>query len=260
MSFDVQIRRNALVGSWMARRSTAGAAVRGAARDASRPRARFLGVEDIPQLMQLEARQWTTEQAADERVLRDRILAHPDLCAGAFCPQTGQALASLFMKPISRDAVVAARSWRDCAAQPLRAEPTRSLFGISLTSVDPQAACQLIRFFWPHALRQGWRDIYLGSPVPGLRRALQNGRATDAHAYVHARRSGLPVDAQLRYYHRKGFREIVGVRPDYFPHSDSLDHGVLLRGAVPLAGAWPLWRRVPFALLRRAAHWAGALL
>lgn len=260
MSFDLQIRRSALVGSWTARRNNAGAAALGAARGASLPQARFLGLEDIPQLMQLEARQWTAEQAADESALRDRILAHPDLCVGAFCPQTGQALASLFMKPVCRDAVAASRSWQDCAAQSLRAPHTRSLFGISLTSVDPQAACQLIRFFWPHALRQGWQDIYLGSPVPGLRRALQEGRAPDAHAYVHSRRSGLPVDAQLRYYHRKGFREIVGVRPDYFPHFDSLDHGVLLRGRIPLAGAWPLWRVVPFTLLRRAANWAGALL
>ncbi|GKS77026.1 hypothetical protein AVME950_19040 [Acidovorax sp. SUPP950] len=235
-------------------------APQGIARVASRPRARFLGLDDIPQLLRLEARQWTPEQAADEAALRSRILAHPDLCVGAFCPKTGEALASLFMKPACREALVAARSWHDCAGQPVGAKPGRSLFGISLTSVDPEAACQLIRFFWPHALRHGWRDIYLGSPVPGLRRALQEGLAPDAETYVHSRRGGLPADAQLRYYHRKGFREIVGVRPDYFPHAESLDHGVLLRGTVPLAAAWPLWRILPFAVLRRATHWAGALL
>jgi hypothetical protein len=26
----------------------------------------------------------------------------------------------------------------------------------------------LLQFFWPRALRAGWRHIYLGSPVPGL--------------------------------------------------------------------------------------------
>ncbi|WCM87896.1 hypothetical protein [Acidovorax sp. NCPPB 3576] len=233
---------------------------KGASRAESRPQARFLCLEDIPQLLRLEARQWTSEQAADEAALRDRILAHPDLCVGAFCPRTGEALASLFMKPVCRQAVLAARSWHDCAGHPVGAQRSRSLFGISLTSVDPEAACELIRFFWPHALRNGWRDIYLGSPVPGLRRAMEDGQAPDAQTYVHSRRGGLPADAQLRYYHRKGFREIVGVRPDYFPHADSLDHGVLLRGAVPLAAGWPLWRILPFGLLRRATHWAGGLL
>ena len=34
-------------------------------------------------------------------------------------------------------------------------------------------------------------------------------------------------------------------KPDYFPHEASLDHGVVLRGNVPLSGPSLLWKRVP---------------
>ena len=42
------------------------------------------------------------------------------------------------------------------------------------------------------------------------------------------KRSGLPVDPQLRYYHLRGFKDIMGVKPGYFPHERSHDHGVIL--------------------------------
>jgi hypothetical protein len=225
--------------------------------------ARFLRPDDIPALLRLEHRQWTEGQAADAAELLRRIEAYPSLCVGAFCSTTGEALASLFMKPARREQIAQARSWKDCARgidADVDAPRTRSLFGISLTSVDPKAAWSLIGFFWPCALKQGWRDIYLGSPIPGLKRALQWEHQLAVEHYARARRGGLPQDPQLRYYHRRGFREIVAVRPGYFPHEASLDYGVVLRGRIPLARLWPLWRRLPLPLLQRMSRFITALI
>jgi hypothetical protein len=226
---------------------------------------RFLRPADVPALLALEHRQWTARQAADAATLARRIEAWPQLCVGAFRAETGEALASLFMKPTSREAVERARCWEHCArlADARGAhdgQRARSLFGISLTSVDAEAAWSLIRFFWPHALKQGWQEIYLGSPMPGFRRAREFERQLAAEHYARSRRRGLPLDPQLRYYHRKGFKEIVAVLPGYFPHEASLDHGAVLRGRVPLSALWPLWQRLPLPLLQRFSRVVTSLL
>jgi hypothetical protein len=77
---------------------------------------------------------------------------------------------------------------------------------------------------------------------------------------VQARRQGLPLDPQLRYYHRRGFTRIVAVKPGYFPHARSLDHGVLLRGSVPLASLGPLWRSLPLTATERITRRLAGLL
>jgi hypothetical protein len=229
---------------------------------ATTPTARFLCTEDIPSLLRLEARQWNGEQAADATAMCRRIKAHPELCVGAFCTRTGEALASLFMKPIHPEEVARAGSWYDCAGEDLarRRGATRSLFGISLTSTDGAAVWELIRFFWPHALKKGWREIYLGSPLPGLAKAKRAQPALSPEAYARTSHGGLPLDSQLRYYHRRGFRDVVAVRPDYFPHAASLDHGAVLRGVIPLSGLWPLWRRMPMSTLRAMSGLISQLL
>ncbi|MBW8831634.1 MAG: hypothetical protein JF606_19880 [Burkholderiales bacterium] len=222
---------------------------------------RFLRLDDVPALIRLEQKCWTAEQAADGAALRRRIRRHPQLCVGAFDAKTGEALASLFMKPVLPNTVAAARRWHDCAQAdaPRDDQATRSLFGISLTSVEPRASWSLIRFFWPHALRHGWRDIYLGSPIPGLARTVAKCGNVDVEGYVNERRGDLPRDPQLRYYHRRGFREVVAVRPGYFPHEQSMDYGVVLRGRIPLSRLWPLWRCVPLAWLQRMSGIIDAL-
>ena len=224
--------------------------------------ARFLTTDDIPTLLRLEARQWDGEQSADATAMCRRIKAHPNLCVGSFCTRTGEALASLFMKPIEADEVERARSWYDCAALDgrARASATRSLFGISLTSTDGAAVWELIRFFWPHALKNGWREIYLGSPVPGFARALRAMPTLSADVYARMTRRGLPLDPQLRYYHRRGFKDLVAVKPDYFPHTASLDHGAVLRGVIPLSNLWPLWRRMPMSSLQAMSSLISQLL
>lgn len=226
---------------------------------------RFLQLADVPALLALEMRQWTARQAADAATLAKRIETYPGLCIGAFCADTGEALASLFMKPTTREAVERAHCWEDCAhlaepAQPRKPTRRHSLFGISLTSVDGDAAWSLIRFFWPHALKQGWREIYIGSPIPGFRKARNLEWQLDPEHYARSRRGRLPQDPQLRYYHRKGFKEIVAVRPSYFPHEASLDHGAVLRGRVPLSELSPLWRQLPLPLLQRFSRLVTALL
>lgn len=214
--------------------------------------ARFLTDDDIPALLQLESRQWTQVQAASAYALNARLFAHPDLCVGVFHSRTGEALASLFMKPIVHSEVLRARCWDDCAADGRlnSASGTSCLFGISLTSVDPQAVEALFDFFWPYALKNNWREIYLGSPVPGLKRALDSEPALDAQTYVLSRRNGLPRDPQLRYYYQKGFTDIVAVLPDYFPHAESLDYGVLIKGAVPLSTFSVVWKHMPFGAIQ----------
>jgi hypothetical protein len=219
--------------------------------------ARFLTFADIPALLQLESRQWTLHQAADANALHTRLTVHPGLCVGVFCTRTGKALASLFMKPIARVDLQRARCWSDCAAigYPGIARVSNSLFGISLTSVDPQATAAIFDFFWPHALKNGWREIYLGSPVPGLKCALEQDPSLDVKTYIYARRGGLPLDPQLRYYSKKGFTDIVAVLPDYFPHEASLDYGVLIRGDVPLSRHCLVWKRLPLGAIQAMLGW-----
>ncbi len=221
---------------------------------------RFIRLTDIPALLRLEARQWDSHQAASAQDLQARIERHPNLCVGSFNCRTGEAVSSLFMRPLSREAILQAPTWADCAnaSQPAHRGPARTLFGISLTSIDPRGAQALIEFFWPHALKAGWREIYLGSPLPGFAAARRRDPQLTAARYAAQTRFGLPRDPQLRYYRHKGFREIVAVKPTYFPHDKSLDHGALLRGTVPLSRLAPLWRLLPWPVLRGLSSLAGA--
>ena len=96
------------------------------------PCTRFLRPDDLAALMRLERRQWDERQAADESALRQRIDQYAGLCVGAFCPSTGEALASLFMKPVDINDIRNASSWADCSA-PSRSSVSGAssrLFGI----------------------------------------------------------------------------------------------------------------------------------
>jgi len=224
-----------------------------------RAAARFLTRRDLPALLELEHQKWNEVQAATKADLCARIDAHPELAVGAFCPRSGRLLASLFMRPVADDFYRRVRTWSDCTQSPApRASST--LFGISLTSRDQKGVAALLQFFWPYALKRGYRHIYLGSPVPGLRDWLAANPHRPVDEYVLARRGGAPLDPQLRYYRSRGFTKIVCVKPDYFPHERSLDYGVLLRGSVPLSSCAPLWAAMPFASVRRVTHSLSALL
>lgn len=214
---------------------------------------RFLSRDDIPSLLELEHRKWTEEQRADASMLASRIAAFPALSVGAFCSRTGTALASLFMKPTRHDLIRQCSTWADCARKQHGDDAIRTgtLFGISLSSVDSKAANAIFEFFWPYALKQGWSDVYLGSPVPGLRGWLSKNRDITVAQYVRSERQGLPLDPQLRYYFKKGFRKIVAIKDNYFPHEPSLDVGVLILGKVPLSGLSFIWKRVPLPWLQR---------
>ncbi|RDV00417.1 hypothetical protein DWV00_01065 [Trinickia dinghuensis] len=221
--------------------------------------ARFLNSRDVPALLDLEHEKWNEVQAASEAQLRARIEAHPDLAVGAFCPQSDRLLASLFMRPVADDFHRRAQTWQDYASLPAP-HHSSTLFGISLTSRDKTGVSALLEFFWPHALKRGWRHIYLGSPVPGLRQWLAEHPEGRIEDYVRARRAGLPLDPQLRYYGSRGFSKIVAVKANYFPHHRSLDFGVLLRGTIPLSGLRPLWASLPLPSVRRATRLLAGLL
>ncbi len=219
---------------------------------------RFLDIRDIPALLKLETRQWQDHQAADAETLHKRIESHPQLCIGSFCAHSGEVLASLFMRPISQQELQQARSWTDCAVgtgNTSLANCGGSLFGISLTSVDPDAVSAICEFFWPLALKNGWHEIYFGSPIPGLERALLADPSLDVTSYVKSRRGGLPRDPQLRYYHGRGIQEIVAVLPNYFPHAASLNYGVMLRCRVPFSRWQSLWALLPKGLLQAVVRW-----
>ncbi|MEX3816297.1 hypothetical protein AB3X96_39860 [Paraburkholderia sp. BR13439] len=217
---------------------------------APRARARFLTTSDLPALLDLECEKWSEDQAASQDDLRARIENHPELAVGAFCSRTGRMLASLFLKPVPDDFCQRVFTWKDCTLLP-SARRSSSLFGISLSSRDPIGVEVLLNFFWPHALKGGWRQIYLGSPVPGLRDWRRRHPHAPVEDYVFDKRGSLPADPQLRYYHSRGFKQIVSVKPDYFPHEPSLDHGVMLRGAIPLAALGPLWRSISLPAVQR---------
>lgn len=215
---------------------------------------RFVVADDIGRLMRLEHRKWTAEQAARPEDLAGRIAAYPEFCIGSFCRRTGEALASLFARPLTAEHIRAAATWRECAtAAPSTPARSRTLFGISLTSVDPAAMEAMLRFFWPVAIKAGVREIYLGSPLPGLRAWRRTNPHAPVEEYARARRKGRPIDPQLYYYYEKGFRHLEAVRPDYFPHALSLDYGAVVRAPLPLSAAGPLLRILPLSWLRRLA-------
>jgi len=231
---------------------------------------RFLRTDDIPALLALEHRQWTAEQAAGAQDFRARIEAHPDLCGGAFCTRTGELLGSVFVKPTEDAEWTNPGSWEQSAkreeawngqpaGKPPRQHRTRCIFGISLTSVDPGAAMQLLAFYYLYLLKRGYREIFLGSPMPGLKRHLERHPGACVEAYARATRSGLPVDPQLRYYHGKGWREIVAVRQNYFPHEASCDYGAILKARVPFRRLAVLFRLVPVPVLRMISSLAPRL-
>lgn len=223
--------------------------------DVSALQTRFLEPRDIPALMALECSKWEPGQAASSTALLSRIQAYPELCIGTFCPRSGEALASLFMRPINPAIFTAPTKWDVAAnvdAKSLSFDGNRSLFGISLSSNNAEAVKEIFRFFYPRALKAGWRDVYLGSPIPGYGKARQRNPDISVWQYVHAKRKlhgNEPLDPQLRYYFKKGFRHIVSIQENYFPHTPSLDYGVILRSVIPLSLSRPLWRAAPFFIL-----------
>ncbi len=225
-----------------------------------RMQVRFLNPGDIDSLLELETKKWEPGQAAGAQDMLERMQKNPQLSLGVFDPHTGQALASLFLKPTSLECLMQSASWSECvsASSEVRGGQ-KALFGISFSSIKPQAADALFEFFWPHALKTGWRHIYLGSPVPGFTKWLAKQPKGSIYRYVHggrclnfSKRQLLPRDPQLRYYAQRGFRHIVYIRPNYFPHEASQNFGVLLRGTVPLSWLSWLWRCLPL-------HWVNAL-
>ncbi|MGZ3238111.1 MAG: hypothetical protein ACXU8A_12130, partial [Burkholderiaceae bacterium] len=125
------------------------------------------------------------------------------------------------------------------------------------TSIDPDAGLQLLAFEYLYALKQGYRYAFLGSPIPGLRRYLEREKNGSVEQYVYSKKqSGIPLDPQLRYYHDKGFKEIVAITPNYFPHVESCDYGVILKTHVPYSQFSPLVRLVPLDVLRTISAFA----
>jgi hypothetical protein len=67
------------------------------------PETRFLTLGDLPRLLELECQKWDDDQAASRDDLQARIGAYPDFSVVAFCPHSGELLASLFLSPVAAD-------------------------------------------------------------------------------------------------------------------------------------------------------------
>ncbi|WP_216824990.1 hypothetical protein [Agarilytica rhodophyticola] len=215
---------------------------------------RVLTYDDIAEILILEKKQWVAEQIPSAEDIKTRITDFPELSIGAFCLQTGRALASLFMKPtdsISGQGKIL--KWSESVQH--RTASTTVLFGISLTSVNSIATMAIFEFFYPIALKKGYKKIYIGSPIPGLRSALEKNSQLSIEEYVYKKRPGdkKPLDPQLHYYYNKGFHKIVAIKHNYFPHENSMDYGVILCGKIPLSTLSFLWRYVPVEYLKKLA-------
>ncbi|MGI5197868.1 hypothetical protein ACQEVY_30275 [Streptomyces sp. CA-288835] len=196
---------------------------------------RLLRPDDADGLMELEEVKWTEEQSGSREGLIQRIEENPQLNAGAFSVITGKVLTSLFVKPITAEKARTALSWEECAkadSPSPRPNAKRSLFGVSLSSIDGDAVTAVFQFFLPHVRALGYHDVYLGSPLPGLDAWKRANPEVPVGDYVYAKRNGLPLDPQLRYYHGKGFQSIVACKENYFPHERSLDYAAVIRGDI----------------------------
>lgn len=205
---------------------------------------RFAQHDDVPALLRLEARQWATDQAATAEDLHRRIETFPLLSVVAVRPDRGEIVASAFLRPITRADVHVAATWAGCAHPSTWPRPegpqhqaADCLFGMSLTSVDAGAVDAMTTLLRPHV--GGFRSVYLGSPLPGLRAWRERNPALPVEAYVYDRSKGLPRDPQLRYYHGRGLRRLEAVKPGYFPHPQSLDYGAVISGDVRIVFGIP---------------------
>jgi hypothetical protein len=205
---------------------------------------RHLTTNDIPQLLRLEQKKWDPHQCANAETMRSRILQYPMLCVGVFCAVTGDAYASLFMKPTSRHEMAEVRNWADYenSQQDVAHNKRDCLFGVSMTSMHPQAIGLMVDFLLPYALKNCWYSIYLGSPMPGLHKALLSNPALDPRDYAFSKHAGAPQDPQLRYYYSMGFKDLITIVPNYFPHARSLNYGALLHARVPLSELCFIWQ------------------
>ncbi|BCK57940.1 hypothetical protein [Nocardia wallacei] len=191
---------------------------------------RHLRLSDLDRVVEMERAKWDREQAATAEELFERIDQLPELAAGAFAQGEDRLLASMFARPVTLETIREAESWRACAYAPLPPRgSTDCLFGVSLTSTSARAAEALFRTFLPQLAESGYRNLYGGSTVPGLREWIKAHPDGSPTTYVHATNDdGTPLDRQLRYYYLNGFTTIVSVKPNYFPHPQSLDYGAVI--------------------------------
>jgi hypothetical protein len=217
---------------------------------------RYLVPSDLDQLIALENKKWEESQAASKETLLKRIKKYPQLSIGAFDKNDESLKASLFMKPITKSDLQTKYSWdefAECGDETID-EHTQMLFGTSLSSCEPSAVQAILHFFLPQAIKGGWQQIYLGLPIPGFQRWLLSHPQGSVHEYVHSTRRGLPLDPQLRHYHKMGFKKILAIKPDYFPHEGSLNNGVFISADIPLSHIKTL-RWLPAQWLQTLASW-----
>lgn len=215
---------------------------------------RNVTVSDIPALMELESQKWEDDQSASPEIFYSRIVAYPDMCVASFSAEDGKMLSSLFLKPTSKERVMASRNWAEMAEiNPSPADlDMRYIFGISLSSINKYAVYNMYRYIVPHLVRCGYKSIFLGSPVPGLREWISKNADKDIEKdYIFKTKNNIPIDPQLKYYHMRGFNKIVSFKKDYFPHYKAMDCGAVLECTLPFSYVYPFARAVPLKKFHR---------
>jgi len=216
---------------------------------------------DVPTLVELDHRVWKTkEQQADSYTFIERIKNCGDTCWAVFIGKA--AIASLYIMGVTHKQVMKSNSWdqiTDKGTARSSIPYSQEWFGIGLAATQnakkADAVEKLMTEAAIEALRLGIRYVYLGSPIPGLRKWLKKNRDKGINEYVYAKKvDNLPLDPQLRYYYKEGFRKIVQIKQNYFPHEKSLDYGVILRLENPFWRMKIAFRLLPTFLLRLIIH------
>lgn len=218
---------------------------------------RFIKPDDIPALLELEHTRWNDSQAASTNEMLERINKYPEFSVGAFAAETGKALASLFTRPAYSHAIEQAKNWYECVHSEEKGTNKKSydaLYGISLSSCDKNAIELIMIFLFPIVLKYGIKKCYLGTPIPGLTTWMDHNPHKTVTEYIFDKQRKIPQDPQLRYYQTLGFKQIVAIKPDFFPHDASLNYGVLICGKVPFFQLAYIFKMVPFTWLHKLAE------
>ncbi len=224
---------------------------------------RNLATKDVDALIALEQQQWNGDQLPTMETLVKRIESNPDWCIGVFCETTGRAIASAFLIPVNAEQMRNSKTWESCTKLTVKtSEKSIALFGISLTSINPKAGQAIFEYLLPRALKAGYKEVYLGSPIPGFSKAKTKNNDLTAEEYVHKKRScgKRPKDPQLLYYYNHGCHDIISVCENYFPHEPSLNYGVIVRGHLPLSEFNIIWHFVPLSTLNALSNFFFSLL
>lgn len=217
---------------------------------------RTLAFQDIPMLRALEIEKWGKE-AATLNMLNQRIANAPGYSWGAFDIYGKKILASCFVMGVPAEKILASKSWYEVTNDGLAEahdQNSKTWFGISLSGSQPRAVRNVLANVLCKMLLEGVKEVYLGSPIPGFHEWKKNNQNQNADDYIQTWKTtgkrSKHIDPLLEYYTHLGF-QIVCAKPDYFPHTESDNYGVLIKYKNPIWFLSSIIRLVPRSFLEK---------